>query len=97
MAYLSVMERAVRFRYYNERLKVGMVDVREVYQLEPELKLLKPEVYRGKLVYRAKGSARRISYEQLKNGLIKKNFLVNESWPDWMEPYKRKRGPNKKA
>jgi hypothetical protein len=30
-----------------------MVDVKQVYQLGPELLPLIPEVYRGKLVYRA--------------------------------------------
>jgi hypothetical protein len=80
----SSVKHKLHFRYYNERLKLGMVDIKNVYQLEPELMLLYIEVYRGKLVYRAKGSSRRISYEQVKKGLVKKSFSVEEEVPDWL-------------
>jgi hypothetical protein len=62
------MVQKVRLRYVNERLQVGMVDIRQLYFLSPQLTPLRPEVYKGKLVYRAKSSSRRISYDQIKNG-----------------------------
>jgi hypothetical protein len=61
-----------------------MVDIRQVYQLQPVLLQLNTEVYRGKLVYRAKGSSKRISYDQLKKGLIKQSFFREEDVPDWL-------------
>lgn len=48
-----------------------MVDVRRVYKMGHEPVLLREEVYHGTLVYRVKGTFRRISYDQLKKGLIK--------------------------
>lgn len=62
-----------------------MVDIRRVYLLEPELLLLNVEVYRGKLVYRAKGSSRRISYDRVKKWLVKQAFSVEEEVPDWID------------
>jgi hypothetical protein len=62
------MEQTVRLRYVNERLQVGMVDIKQLYLLSPQLTQLRPEVYKGKRVYRAKCSSRRISYEQIKKG-----------------------------
>jgi len=44
---------------------------------------LNPEVERGRLVYRAKGSKRRISYLQIKRGLIKKNYSIQIDLPEW--------------
>lgn len=78
------MKHKIHFRYYNPRLNLGVVDVKLVYQLEPTPIRLNPEVYRGKLVYRARGSSRRISYDQLKKGLVKKSFSVEEEVPDWL-------------
>lgn len=78
------MKRKIHFRYYNPLLHLGVVDIKQVYQLGPEPVLLNVEVYRGKLVYRAKGSSRRISYDQLKDGLVKKLLAVEEEVPDWL-------------
>ena len=38
------------------------------------------EVYRGALYYRVKGSARRISYIQLKKGLIRRSMGIINEW-----------------
>jgi len=78
------VKRKIIFRYYNPQLNLGMVSVKEVYQLTPELVQLTLEVYRGKLVYRARGSCRRISYEQLKKGLVKRSFALEEEIPNWL-------------
>jgi hypothetical protein len=61
-----------------------MVDIKQVYQLSPVSKLLVPEVYRGKLVYRAKGSTKRITYEAIKQGLVKKRKVVEQEVPNWL-------------
>ena len=78
------MKRKIWFRYYNQRLNLGMISIKEVYLLSPIPVVLEPEVYRGSLVYRAKGSAKRISYRQVKDGLVKKRFAVEEEVPDWL-------------
>lgn len=78
------MKHTIYFRYYNERLGLAMVDVKKVYQLVPTLELWYIEVYRGKLVYRKKGSSKRVSYDQLKKGLRKRCFQVDEEVPDWL-------------
>lgn len=78
------MEQKIKLKYYNPRLNIGMASIRQVYLLLPLLTPIEAEVYRGKLVYRAKGSSRRISYDQVKLGLIKKDFIVTEVVPDWL-------------
>ncbi|RYZ47919.1 MAG: hypothetical protein EOP49_19980 [Sphingobacteriales bacterium] len=78
------MKHRIHFRYYNPRLQLAMVDIRQVYQLQPVLLPLNAEVYRGKLVYRAKGSSKRISYDQVKRGLVKQGFVLEETVPDWL-------------
>jgi hypothetical protein len=47
-----------------------MTDVKRVYQLSPSLTPLLPPLHRGKLVYRANGSTKQISYNQLKKELV---------------------------
>jgi hypothetical protein len=61
-----------------------MVNWREVYLIKPQIIKLKVEVDRGRLVYRATGSGKRISYTRLKNGLKKKSFSIFEELPDWL-------------
>jgi hypothetical protein len=52
-----------------------------VYLLSPELKKFLPEVYKGKLVYRIKGSSKRISYQTIKIELVCKSFYLTEEIP----------------
>jgi hypothetical protein len=52
------MEQKVKLNYFNAQLNIGMVDIRQVYLLAPKVTPLHPEVYRGKLVYRVKGSSK---------------------------------------
>ncbi len=80
------MLQEIRIKYFNETLQIGVVNWREVYLLKPRLEKLFVEVDKGRLVYRAKGSARRISYKLLKKGLKKKSFAVFEEVPDWLYP-----------
>jgi hypothetical protein len=61
-----------------------MVDWKQVYLLKPYVVMLNPEVDKGQLVYRAKGSTKRISYMQIKKGLVKKKQVIKEQVPDWL-------------
>ena len=79
----SVMLQTIKLKLVNENLHIGLVDWRQVYVIYPQLIQLNPEVDRGRLVYRAKGSKRRISYLQIKKGLIKKNYSIQIDFPEW--------------
>jgi hypothetical protein len=61
-------------------LKIGLADWRSVYLLSP-LTPLNVEVHKGALVYRAKGSDKRYSYTQVKNGLVKRKMIIREYFP----------------
>jgi hypothetical protein len=74
------MEQKLIFEYINQQLNVAIKDVKTVYCLAPLTKLI-PEVYKGKLVYRFPGKAQRISYAQIKKGLVKKQITVTEYLP----------------
>jgi hypothetical protein len=75
------MEQVFVFKYINTQLNIGIVDLKNVYALEPELTRLIPEVYKGRLHFRKKGSSKRISYEKIKTGLVRKQFVVYEHMP----------------
>jgi hypothetical protein len=62
--------------YQNPALGIALKDWRTVYQLFPEPHPLTPEVYRGRLCYRVKGSAKRIPYDHIKKGLVKRSFTL---------------------
>ena len=66
------MQQVIQCKYQNLVLGLAMKDWRTVYKLIPKPQLLKPEVHKGRLCYRLKGSAKRVSYRRLKAGLIKK-------------------------
>lgn len=78
------MLQEIKIKYLNVSLQIGMVNWREVYLLKPHLIKLNVEVDEGRLVYRATGSGRRISYKTLKKGLRKKSFSIFENVPDWL-------------
>jgi hypothetical protein len=78
------MVEKIELRYINDRLQIGMVDIKRVYQLSPAFIQLMPEVYRGKLVYRAKGSSKRTSYDQIKMGLVKQKRVFTQIVPNWL-------------
>lgn len=73
-----------RFRYYNPVLRIAMDDLKTVYLLLRQPVQLHPEVRRGRLVYRAHGSSRRVSYEQIKKGLIRKETVLLDERPNWL-------------
>jgi hypothetical protein len=78
------MLQEIKIRYFNESLQIGLVNWREVYLLKPHVIKLNVEVDDGRLVYRAIGSNKRISYRTLKKGLKKKSFSIFEEVPDWL-------------
>jgi hypothetical protein len=78
------IEQKIQLNYINIKLQIRMVNWREVYLLKPQVVRLIPEVDKGRLVYRAKGAVKRISYNQLKRGLIKKPYVITEEVPSWL-------------
>ena len=78
----KLMVQKIQVTHINERLHIGVVNWKEVYLLYPEVVALLVEVDRGRLVYRLKGSSRRISYTTLKKGLVKKQRWIKVEVPD---------------
>lgn len=69
-------------KYWNPQYQIALADpiaigCQNVYQFPLQEKMLN-EVYRGALYYRLRGSSHRISYQQLKKGLLKKHILIEE-------------------
>jgi hypothetical protein len=78
------MLQEIKIKYFNESLQITMVNWREVYLLKPNVIRLNVEADEGRLVYRATGSAKRISYKTLKKGLRKKSFSIFKEVPVWL-------------
>ena len=78
------MEQEIILKYFNERLNIAMSDWKIVYLLDRSPAQLFPEVERGRLVYRAKGSVKRISYATIKKGLVRKQVIIKEQLPEWI-------------
>ncbi len=64
-------------KYWNPNYQIGLADWRVVYQF-PQAELMIKEMHQGRLYYRLSGSTRRISYNQLKRGLKKKQIIIEE-------------------
>jgi hypothetical protein len=64
-------------KYWNPHYKIGLADWKQVYQF-PQQELMIKEMHQGRLYYRCKGSSYRISYNQLKKGLQKKQLVIRE-------------------
>lgn len=75
------MEQKIQLTYVDLQLQIGLKDWRTVYLLHPKVIPLIPEVYKGNLVYRAKGSAKRIPDAQIKAGLTKRKITVKVQVP----------------
>ena len=78
------MLQEIRFICFNEALQVAMINWRHVYLLKPHLVKLNVEVDKGRLVYRATGSGKRIGYKTLKKGLKKRSFSIFQEVPDFL-------------
>jgi hypothetical protein len=75
------MQQRIQLKYINPSLQIGFVSWKEVYQLLPEVIQLQVEVDKGRLVYRGKGSSKRITYHQLKKGLVKTSQWITQETP----------------
>lgn len=85
------MQQEIKLRYFNEELKIGLISWREAYLLFPDIRQLNLETYKGRVIYRLKGSSKRISYNRLKKGLVKTNRVIKIDVPDWLANYPLKR------
>ncbi|RXK62071.1 hypothetical protein ESA94_03405 [Lacibacter luteus] len=72
------IQQIIKLSYYNPELKIAFSQWRELYLLKGanDFELLSTEVYQGQLVYRSKGSHKRISWTSIKKGLLKKEVLL---------------------
>ena len=78
------MEQKVKLTYITPKLQIGIANWRTVYSLSPKSKELKPKFYKGRLIYREKGSAKKISYTQIKKGLGKQAYWITIEVPSWV-------------
>lgn len=85
------MQQEIKLRYFNEELKIGLVSWREAYLLFPAIRQLNLETYKGRIIYRLKGSSKRISYSRMKKGLVKTSRIIKIEVPDWLPIYPLKR------
>ena len=67
-------------KLYNPRLNIAVVSWREVYQM-PDAYLYKVEYHCGQISYRLNGENKRVSYRQLKSGLVKRTVVVAFALP----------------
>lgn len=73
------MEQRRFIKYINLQLNIGLESYREAWDLSGKFpEKLFTEVYKGKLVFRKRGSSVRISYQRLKKSLIKKIIPIAE-------------------
>ncbi|MGG9971769.1 hypothetical protein ACQ33O_08235 [Ferruginibacter sp. SUN002] len=79
----SKMVQEIKLRLVNEKLNIGLVNWKQVYILNPTVNELIPETDRGRLVYRVRGSSRRISYAKIKKGLKRKDLRISVDVPNW--------------
>jgi hypothetical protein len=66
-------------RYYRPGYNIAISNWNQVWWLTGEKPIqLKPEYYRGPLVYRLPGSSKRITYKKIKAGLLHKQTIVEQ-------------------
>jgi hypothetical protein len=64
--------------YFNPALNIGLQDVRNAWLMnETPVKLI-TTLHQGNLVYRIPRTRKRISYLQLKKGLVKKKITISQ-------------------
>ncbi|MBL7730106.1 MAG: hypothetical protein JNM88_02935 [Chitinophagaceae bacterium] len=72
------MRFSISIKYYNPGLQIGIEDIKNAWYLPEGAAAVKLNtiVYQGQLTYRFPSSGKRISYRQLKKGLIKKRLII---------------------
>jgi len=78
------MKQEIKIKFFNADLKFGLISWKEVYLIYPSLIPLQIETYGGRIIYRQKGSAKRISYNRLKKGLTKSDRVFVIEVPSWL-------------
>jgi hypothetical protein len=78
------MKQEVKLRCFNVELNIGLVSWREAYVLVPSIQQLNLETYKGRIIYRLKGSSKRVSYNRLKKGLTRTNKIITRDVPSWL-------------
>ena len=72
----TCMLQYITVEYHNPLLNIAFRNIKEVWLLtKPPLSLI-PAIHRGELVYRVPQTGKRISYRQLKKGLIKRTLVI---------------------
>lgn len=61
----------IRLKWYHPAFNIGMADLKSAWLLNEEPIALIVTVYRGRLTYRIPKTRKRISYAQIKDGLVK--------------------------
>lgn len=71
-------QQTIKCSYYNPLYQIAFSNWRELYLLTEKegFTLLTVEVYQGQLAYRCKGSSKRISWQNIKKGLLKKEVFL---------------------
>lgn len=67
-------------KYWNLQLNIGLEDFKNAWQFPQKIKMC-TEVHQGRLYFRLRGTSKRISFEQVKKGLIKKQVTITEWLP----------------
>ncbi len=65
-------------RYVNPSFNIGLQDVRNAWLLSSQPVKLSTSLHQGYLIYRLPGCGKRISYRQLKKGLVKKQIVIRQ-------------------
>lgn len=74
-AKIGKLNYTITIRYFNPDMKIGLQDVKNAWYLADKTPIqLTTIIYQGALYFRFPGSGKRISYKQLKKGLIRKHI-----------------------
>ncbi|NOT50976.1 MAG: hypothetical protein HOP10_06840 [Chitinophagaceae bacterium] len=70
----------ITIKYFHPQLQIGLEDPRNAWWFAAGKQPVKINalIYQGQLYYRIPVSGKRISYKQLKKGLIKKQIIIQE-------------------
>lgn len=71
------MQLEIKLKHYNSSLGVGFNNIIDGVYCANTNQWLKPKYHLGRLVYGTK----RLSYKKIKEGIDKKNYLIQKSTP----------------
>lgn len=80
------MVQEIKLKYFDPVHKVAFSNWKELWLVNShEPVVLRPEVHKGALYYRCKGSCKRFSYMHIKKTIIKKETTIRVTWPHWFK------------